>query len=105
MSLEAISAAERADGLPWVDLGVGKLFLSKGVAFLSSRAGQACIFWRRGCIFDAFFGEGVVFLTSQAGQVYIFDEWVALSTSSSANMRQVQRPADAATNPERRMLN
>jgi len=59
---------------------------------LSSRAGQECIFWRRGCIFDALFGEGVVFLTSQAGQVYIFDEGVAFSTSSSANMRQKCEP-------------
>ena len=43
-------------------------------------------------MFDALFGEGVVFLTSQAGQVYIFDEGVAFSTSSSANMRQKCEP-------------
>ena len=43
-------------------------------------------------MFDSLFGEGVVFLTSQAGQVYIFDEEVAFSTSSSANMRQKCEP-------------
>jgi len=72
--------------------GRGKTFFDEEIAFLSSRAGQECIFWRRGYIFDALFGEGVVFLTSQAGQVYIFDEGVAFSTSSSANMRQKCEP-------------
>ena len=68
--------------------GRGKTFFVEGVSFLLSRAGQECIFCRKGIIFDALFGEGVVFLTPQAGKVYIFEEGVAFSTSSSANMRQ-----------------
>ena len=47
-SSEMISAAERADGLPWVDLGVGRPFLSKGLHFC-----------RRERVRRAFSGEGV----------------------------------------------
>ena len=79
--------------------GRGKTLFVEGVAFLLSRAGQECIFWRRGCISDALFGEGVVFLTSQAGQVYIFDEGVAFSTSFSANMRQKCEPLAGKCTP------
>ena len=51
-SLEAISAAERADGLPWVDLGVGRPFLSKGLHVCRSER-----------VRSAFSGEGVAFST------------------------------------------
>ena len=47
-----ISAAERADGLPWVDLGVGGLFLLKGL--------HVC---RPERVRSAFSGEGVAFST------------------------------------------
>ena len=50
-SLEPISAAERTDGLPWVDLGVGGHFFVEGVAFLTPRAGQVYIFFRMGLHF------------------------------------------------------
>ena len=63
MSLETISAAEREDGLPWADLGVGGPFLSKGLHFRRP-------FWRRGCISDAPNGSGA----------HLFDEGGAFST-------------------------
>ena len=54
-SLEAISAAARADGLPWVDLGVGGPFLLKGLHFCRRtcfRGPKTCrglAGWQAGC--------------------------------------------------------
>ena len=61
MSLEAISAAERADGLPWVDLGVGRHLLSKGLHFCRPER-----------LRSAFSGEGVAFSTPFLAKGFYF---------------------------------